>query len=102
MSRVTPDTWIESDTDVTIGGLSVRELVRTHGGTPLYIYCEETIRRACRAYRAAFESRYERVHVEYSSKAFPHPAIAQIMHEEGLHLDVKQLSQVEDFSYFSL
>lgn len=91
MRRVTPDTWIESESDVAIGGISVRALVRTHD-TPLYVYCESTIRHACRAYRAAFESRYDRVHVEYSSKAFPHPAIAQIMHEEGMHLDVNSKS----------
>jgi diaminopimelate decarboxylase len=88
VSSITPDTWIESESDVSIGGKSVRELVREFGGTPLYVYCEATVRNMCRAYRAAFESRYERVHVEYSSKAFPHPAIARIVHDEGLHLDV--------------
>ncbi|HWW44603.1 MAG TPA: diaminopimelate decarboxylase [Acidimicrobiia bacterium] len=53
-------------------------------GTPLFLYDEGELRRRCRAYVAAFGAD----RVAYASKAFLCTAMAQLVAEEGLHLDV--------------
>lgn len=73
--------------DITIGGCAISELA-SEFGTPLYIYDEDTIRQMCRQFAGGFKDAYERSHVEYSSKAFANPALAKIIAEEGLHMDV--------------
>jgi diaminopimelate decarboxylase len=70
-----------------IGGCDTIELAARFG-TPLYVFDEETIRARCRAYRAAFQSRYQTVQMEYAGKAFLCAAMARLIQEEGLHLDV--------------
>ena len=57
-------------------------------GTPLYVVDEMAVRNACRAHRREFESRYPRVRILYASKALMTKAIAMIVAEEGLSLDV--------------
>ncbi len=52
-------------------------------GTPLFVYDEAHVRERCRQARAAFEGP-----VAYASKAFLCLAMARLVHEEGLHLDV--------------
>jgi diaminopimelate decarboxylase len=76
-----------------IGGCDTVALANTYG-TPLYVFDEETIRRNCRAYRAAFESRYPNVQIEYAGKAFLCIAMARLVHEEGLHLDVASAGEL--------
>ncbi len=73
--------------EITIGGCSISQLAEEFG-TPLYIYDEETIRHMCRQFMRGFGNEYEPCHVEYSSKAFSNPAVAKIVAEEGLHMDV--------------
>jgi diaminopimelate decarboxylase len=63
-------------------------------GTPLYVIDEHAVRGACRAYRQAFESRYPNVQVEYAGKAFLCVAMAQLVHQEGLHLDVASAGEL--------
>lgn len=70
-----------------IGGCDAVALAERFG-TPLYVVDEVAIRAACRAYRAAFESRYPHVTVAYAGKAFLVPAMARLVDEEGLDLDV--------------
>ena len=53
-------------------------------GTPLFLYDEDELRRRCRAYVAAFGA--ERV--AYAAKAFLCTAMARLVADEGLHLDV--------------
>jgi diaminopimelate decarboxylase len=66
-----------------VGGCDVEELARTLG-TPLYLYCEDELRTRCREYREAFGNDA----VAYSGKAFLCVAMARLVHEEGMHLDV--------------
>ncbi|MDA0677173.1 MAG: diaminopimelate decarboxylase [Chloroflexi bacterium] len=73
--------------DITVGGCSIKDLA-TEFGTPLYIFDEATVRHMCRQFTKGFKNAYERSHVEYSSKAFANPALAKIIAEEGLHMDV--------------
>lgn len=78
---------LDSDGNITIGGCSISDLA-TEFGTPLYIYDEDTIRHMCRSFTGGFTEAYPGTHIEYSSKAFANPAVAKIIAEEGLHMDV--------------
>ena len=70
-----------------LGGCDVVELCREFG-TPLYVFDESTLRSACRRFRRAFGDAYPDSLVLYASKAFLNRAIARLVMEEGLGLDV--------------
>ena len=76
-----------------IGGCDAVELAAEFG-TPLYVFDEVHIRHQCREYRRAFESRYPSVRIEYATKAFLCLAMAQLVHQEGLHLDVASAGEL--------
>ena len=68
---------------LAIGGCDVEELADLFG-TPLYVYCEAELRARCREYRDAFGADA----VAYAGKAFLCVAMARLVAEEGMHLDV--------------
>ncbi len=71
-----------------VAGCDLVALAATYG-TPLYLLDEATLRGAMRAYVAAFARHYpaeQRIH--YASKALLNTALARIVAEEGLGLDV--------------
>jgi diaminopimelate decarboxylase len=71
-----------------IGGCDTVELAKTFG-TPLYVVDEAFLRENCRRYAAAFAARYPgESHVSYAGKAFLVQAMARLIDEEGLSLDV--------------
>jgi diaminopimelate decarboxylase len=70
-----------------VGGCDVVDLAREFG-TPLFIYDEQTLRDQCRAYHSAFGTRTDDYEVVYASKAFSCRAMAQLVAQEGLSLDV--------------
>ena len=72
---------------LTIGGCDAVELAAEFG-TPLYVFDEDTLRGMCREFAAEFGARYANSRIAYASKAFVNPAIARIVNEEGLGLDV--------------
>ena len=72
---------------LSIGGCDAAELVAEYG-TPLYVLCEDTLRARCRAFTEAFTSLHGDTRVVYASKAYIGPALARLMAEEGLGLDV--------------
>lgn len=72
---------------LAIGGCDAVALAARFG-TPLYVADELAIREACRAYRREFESRYPDVKILYASKAFMTKAIALLVSQEGLCIDV--------------
>ena len=74
---------VEADGSLSIGGCSIAELAEQYG-TPLFVYDEEHIRARCREAVAAFG--VDRV--IYASKAFMCSAMARLVSEEGLLLDV--------------
>jgi len=76
-----------------IGGCDVTRLAAEFG-TPLYVMDEALIRENCRAYRAAFESRYPKNVICYASKAFLTTAVCRIVEEEGLNIDVASLGEL--------
>jgi diaminopimelate decarboxylase len=82
LSLLPVSTTVDADGRVAIAGVDL-ESIAGRFGTPLYVYDEADIRARCRAYRAAFGA-----DVAYASKAFLCLAMARLVQEEGLHLDV--------------
>ncbi len=70
-----------------IGGCDVVDLAREFG-TPLFIYDEQTLRDQCRAYHAAFGARTDLFEIVYASKAFSCRAMAELVAQEDMSLDV--------------
>jgi diaminopimelate decarboxylase len=73
---------------LVVGGCDLVELAQIHG-TPLYVLDEATFRWNCRAYRAALQTGYigpSTAH--YASKALLNSAVAQLVAQEELGLDV--------------
>ncbi len=83
-----PFTAVVNERDhLTLGGCDATELAAEFG-TPLYVFDDDTLRGMCREFVAEFGQRYPNSLVAYASKAFVNPAIARIVAEEGLGLDV--------------
>ena len=80
-------TGVNDDDHLTIGGCDVMQLAKEYG-TPLYIYDDVTLRGMCREFISEFSSRYPAARVAYASKAFVNPAIARVVAEEGMSLDI--------------
>jgi diaminopimelate decarboxylase len=88
-----PQLWpdgatIDAHGHLIIGGCDTVELARSYG-TPLYLLDESTFRAGCRAYRAALVRHYPGASsAHYASKALLNSAVAQLVAEEELGLDV--------------
>jgi len=68
---------------LALGGLDVREIARRHG-TPAFVLDEDDLRARCAAWREAFAGG----DVYYAGKAFLCTAMARLVAEQGLSLDV--------------
>ncbi|MDE3009206.1 MAG: diaminopimelate decarboxylase, partial [Acidobacteriota bacterium] len=77
-----PDDTAWRDDDVLIGGVSLRALAREYS-TPLFVYDETTLRARAREAAAAFDDG-----VAFASKSFLCGAMARLVVEEGLCVDV--------------
>jgi diaminopimelate decarboxylase len=84
-----PDTAAVEDGELTIGGLHATGLADEYG-TPLVVYCGETLRAHARAYREAAPDAV----LAYGSKAFPNVAVLKLFAEEGLGADVSTLGEL--------
>ena len=83
-----PDnTSVADDGMAMFGGVRVDDLVAQFG-TPLFVYDEDHIRRRCQEAVKAFPDG-----VSYASKAFFCKAIAKLVHEEGMGLDVATIGE---------
>jgi diaminopimelate decarboxylase len=81
--RLLPDhASLDASGRLSIAGCDVLELAATYG-TPLFVYDEAHLRDRCRAAVEAFPDG-----AAYATKAFLCRAMAQLAHEEGMHLDV--------------
>jgi len=76
------------DGSLTIGGCSVLDLA-SEFGTPLFIYDEDHLRSRAREAVEAFGPG-----VAYASKAFLCKAMAQLVHEEGMDIDVSTAGEL--------
>ena len=73
---------------LSIGGADVVNLAEEHG-TPLFVYDEEHLRRRCREAVSAFGEG-----VAYASKAFLCRAMAGLVAEEGMYIDVSTAGEL--------
>ena len=88
-----PQLWpdgagIDARGHLMIGGCDTVELARSYG-TPLYLLDEATFRAGCRAYRDALARHYPGASsTHYASKALLNSAVARLVAEQNLGLDV--------------
>lgn len=69
------------------GGVDTVELAKKHG-TPLYVLSEDIILENINTLKRGFIDKYDNVKVLYASKAFLSLAMAEIINNEGLGIDV--------------
>jgi len=84
-----PDTAGVDGGELCIGGLTASELAERFG-TPLLVYCEETLLAAARAYREAAPDAL----LLYSVKAFPNLALLRLFAGQGFGADVSTLGEL--------
>lgn len=80
-------TRVDERNRLIIGGCDAAALAREFG-TPLYVFDDATLRARCAEYRREFAARYADSFIIYACKAFINQALARILNEEGLGLDV--------------
>jgi diaminopimelate decarboxylase len=85
-----PDSGAVEDGVLNIGGISTSTLAEELG-TPLVVYCEQTILAAARAYKQAAPDAL----ILYGAKAFPNVAMLRLLAGEGLGADVSTLGELE-------
>ena len=83
MLELFPDSASVERGELEIGGVAAAALAERLG-TPLYVYCEDTLRARARAITSAVPGAL----VLYGAKAFPNVAIMRVLAEEGLGADV--------------
>ena len=72
---------------LTWGGVDCQELAKDFG-TPLYVFDTGIIRARCRELHTTFLDRWPNTRVRYAGKAFLTRAMAKLIADEGLGLDV--------------
>lgn len=78
---------VNSKGHLEIGGCDTVDLAERYG-TPLYVMDEELLRKNCRRFRNALRQNYAHGQVIFAGKAFLVMAMARLINEEGLGLDV--------------
>ncbi len=81
---------VDADGRLAIDGCDLELLALEHG-TPLYVYSETELRARAREYGDAFGADA----VSYAGKAFLCSAMARLVADEGLHLDVATGGELE-------
>jgi diaminopimelate decarboxylase len=84
-----PDSARIDDGVLSLGGVPATELAAEHG-TPLVVYCEQTIRAQARAYATAAPGAL----IVYGTKAFANVAVLKVLAEEGVGADVSTLGEL--------
>jgi diaminopimelate decarboxylase len=79
-----PDSARVEGRDLALGGIRAEELAERYG-TPLVVYCEDTLRSQARALRRAIGPDGR---VFYGTKAFANVAVLRLFREEGVGADV--------------
>ena len=78
-----PDTAAVEDGELAVGGVRASALADEYG-TPLVVYCRDTILARARAYARVDPEAL----VVYGTKAFPNVAVMRLLAREGLGADV--------------
>jgi len=87
LSLFPQDSNINPEGHLVIGGCDAVSLASRYG-TPLYVLDEGHIRSKCREFRNEFDRLYQNIGVAYASKACLNKAVAKIMDQEDMELDV--------------
>jgi diaminopimelate decarboxylase len=85
--RIRPHIELDPVRGLLIGGVTAVKLAEKHG-TPLYVYSEDAIRDLMREYTSALSGVYPQHAIVYAGKAYLTMRMAEIVHQEGLWLDV--------------
>src|SRR3954452_22803187 len=89
MQEILPLSARVENEELFVGGIGARELAEEHG-TPLVVYCAETIRAQARAYAEAAPGAL----VVYGTKAFANVALLRLLAEQGVGADVSTLGEL--------
>jgi diaminopimelate decarboxylase len=89
MLELFPATAAVTEGELAIGGIKTTALAEEFG-TPLVVYCEQTLVDAARAYRATAPDAL----VVYGVKAFPNIALLDLFAGEGIGADVSTLGEL--------
>ncbi|MGH3143206.1 MAG: diaminopimelate decarboxylase, partial [Gaiellales bacterium] len=89
LTDVLPATAVVQDGELTMGGVRTSALAEEFG-TPLVVYCEQTMLDQARAYRQAAPD----ARVLYSVKAFQSVALLRLFAGEGLGADVSTFGEL--------
>ncbi len=89
MLALFPATAAIRDGELTVGGIGAGELAERFG-TPLVVYCEETIRARAQLFGRAAPGAL----VVYGTKAFANVALLRLLAEEGVGADVSTLGEL--------
>jgi len=89
MLELFPDSARIEEGELTVGGLRASALAGRFG-TPLVVYCEQTLRARAREIREAVPEAL----VLFGSKAFPNVAILRLFAEERIGADVSTLGEL--------
>jgi diaminopimelate decarboxylase len=94
-AKLEPDLWpsgarADCSGEITIGGLPLSHLAAAHG-TPCYVVDTDDVRLRCREYRQTLPG----MEIAYASKAFLCTAMARLIADEGLSLDVCSAGELE-------
>jgi diaminopimelate decarboxylase len=84
-----PDSARVDDGRLSVGGIHASALADEFG-TPLLVYCRDTLLARARAYRAVEQDAL----VVYGTKAFPNVAVMRLLASEGLGADVSTLGEL--------
>ncbi|MGZ8691506.1 MAG: diaminopimelate decarboxylase, partial [Gaiellaceae bacterium] len=85
-----PDTAAVEDGALAVGGVRASALADEYG-TPLVVYCRDTILARARAYARVDPGAL----VVYGTKAFPNVALLRLLAAEGLGADVSTRGELE-------
>jgi diaminopimelate decarboxylase len=85
-----PDSTRIEEGELGFGGVRASELAERFG-TPLVVYCEETLRRQA---RSLLEAAGPEGRVFYGTKAFANVAVLRILREEGVGADVASAGEL--------
>ena len=88
ISQVNRDGFSISESgNLEFDGYELKKLIQIYG-TPCYVFSENLIRKKCQEYSQAFSKKNIEFEILYASKAFLVKAMAHILKDEGLSLDV--------------
>jgi diaminopimelate decarboxylase len=90
MLELFPDGAAVVGGDLHLGGVAASELAERFG-TPLVVYCEETLRNRARALKGAVGAGGR---VAFGTKAFPNVAVLRLLREEGIGADVASAGEL--------